>query len=644
VVRVVTNNYIPFKGTGWYSYSMVNKALAEGLITLADITHRVKPTFQLPADYYVPFIELVRQKTTVEGLKKLMVNMFIGSLGHKISKSRKVFLTDSLNEASYHKFCSVEDDSNRVHVHPSRDIKGLYEVVKVREQYCESSHVPIFNQILDEEAWQMYEIVKLMKKHTSWVIRQNATMNINAPVQFEIMEPQMIYCNTDNIVMEFASLQSVDDCRREAMNVFWDEERQVPKYKAQDDIHNVDRVERDEHGEPLVEKLAAGRVHRPFMGKDLSYQQLYKDTGKMDFVPLAKQLIADGKKGLRCQIQGRAGTGKTTLMKTMLKEIRKDKDSRVLVMCPTHKSCKALDADAKTLHSQWAFMKNSGSDAFTRNNFIFIDEKSLVLEGFWKAILQCIHRLEEKGMTCCIIISGDWDQLPPVCDRSANFDYENSQAIWEISGGRMVKLTECRRMDKSGRELFEMCKDVDTIKLSKFASEEYDRALAYNNSVRRKVNEKWMEQRREGRRYITIPAIDSRRRETQDISVYKGLPLIGIDTCEKWGVVNAEEYRVMSFTAKEIKVAVVLDDDEVDEDTLVSIPVAQFPYLLQPAYCISVHRSQCGTFRRPYTIYQTKKMRAMDKQTGEDLGKRLLYVALSRASDPSFINISNEYD
>jgi ATP-dependent exoDNAse (exonuclease V) alpha subunit len=138
--------------------------------------------------------------------------------------------------------------------------------------------------------------------------------------------------------------------------------------------------------------------------------------------------------------------------------------------------------------------------------------------------------------------------------------------------------------------------------------------------------------------------VPGKARETQEISVYKDLPLIAIDTWEKYGIVNAEEYRVISFTAKEIKVAVVLDDDEIDEDTEVTIPVKEFPHLLQPAYCISVHRSQCGTFRRPYTIYQTKKMREMDKNTGGDLGKRLLYVALSRASDPKFINISDQYD
>jgi ATP-dependent exoDNAse (exonuclease V) alpha subunit len=91
-----------------------------------------------------------------------------------------------------------------------------------------------------------------------------------------------------------------------------------------------------------------------------------------------------------------------------------------------------------------------------------------------------------------------------------------------------------------------------------------------------------------------------------------------------------------------VKVGAVLDDGSIDEDKILDIPVDIFPKLLQPAYCVSVHRSQCSTYRVPYTIYQTDKMREMDKTEG-DLGARLLYVALSRASDISLINVSNEY-
>ena len=145
-----------------------------------------------------------------------------------------------------------------------------------------------------------------------------------------------------------------------------------------------------------------------------------------------------------------------------------------------------------------------------------------------------------------------------------------------------------------------------------------------------------------GERYITIPAVPGSTKETQEIYVYKSMPLIAIESNKKYEIANADEFRVILFTANHVKVGAVLDDDSIDEDKIIDIPVDIFPKLLQPAYCVSVHRSQCSTYRVPYTIYQTDKMREMDETEG-DLGARLLYVALSRASDISLINISNAY-
>src|SRR5690606_33774823 len=107
-----------------------------------------------------------------------------------------------------------------------------------------------------------------------------------------------------------------------------------------------------------------------------------------------------------------------------------------------------------------------------------------------------------------------------------------------------------------------------------------------------------------------------------------------IGTNRDYGIANADEFRVLKVGRK-IKIGALLEDETVDDEKLIEVSVEDFPKLLQPAYCISVHRSQCATYRKPYTIYQTKKMRELG-----DLGKRLLYVALSRASDISLINIS----
>jgi len=53
-----------------------------------------------------------------------------------------------------------------------------------------------------------------------------------------------------------------------------------------------------------------------------------------------------------------------------------------------------------------------------------------------------------------------------------------------------------------------------------------------------------------------------------------------------------------------------------------------FQKLFYVAYCITIHSSQGETFNESYTIYDWER-----------LDKRLRYVALTRASDISYINI-----
>jgi 5-methylcytosine-specific restriction endonuclease McrA len=615
VYRIVTNNYLPFKGTGWYTYNLVRKALADELIDLKDITHCVRASFTMPANYYAEFIKYVRENVDNKNLAKPIINMFIGSLGHKVSKTRKVFLTTSMNEASYHKFAVAEDENRQVHVKKSKTVGGLMEIFTNSIRYVESNHVPIFNQILDEEAWQLYEIKKLLDKHNC---------------------RQMIYYNTDNAIAEFSCEKDVNACREEGLKVFWDKEKKVPKYKVAIDIHNMERFEKDEHGDNLVEKLAAGEVDRPFTLHKPKYEQLYEDSGVNDFTKIVHKLVNDN---LSFQIQGRAGTGKSFLLKRFIEYLKK-KEMTYMALCPTHKACRSLDDEARTLHSRWAVIKNTGSDPFNGVDWVIIDEKSLVIEGFWKALLQILHR----NPSCRFVICGDWDQLPCVGDR-AEFDYENSSAMAELSDHRMVTLTACRRMNKSGQELFKMCKNVNAIDLGKFGDEECEKSVAYNNRVRIAVNHRWMMQQSKGKNYIEVKAIPGKVKETQDMRIYNGMPLIAIQSrvTKEYSIANAEEYRVMRFNKVAVEIAPVMEDGSVDETMCICMPVGEFPKLLQPAYCISIHRSQCSTFRVPYTIYQCEKMRKMDKDNGGDLGARLMYVALSRAADIKLINISHEY-
>jgi ATP-dependent exoDNAse (exonuclease V) alpha subunit len=141
-----------------------------------------------------------------------------------------------------------------------------------------------------------------------------------------------------------------------------------------------------------------------------------------------------------------------------------------------------------------------------------------------------------------------------------------------------------------------------------------------------------------------VPRLVGKEKQTQESRIYEGLPMIAIESrkTKDYEICNAEEFLVVSFNKTEVKLKVVFEDDDEGEEMIVTIPVVELPHLMQPAYCLSIHRSQGSTYRVPYTIYQTQKMKKLN-ESGNDMGKRLLYVALSRASDMKLINISNEY-
>ena len=65
------------------------------------------------------------------------------------------------------------------------------------------------------------------------------------------------------------------------------------------------------------------------------------------------------------------------------------------------------------------------------------------------------------------------------------------------------------------------------------------------------------------------------------------------------------------------------------------MPFKIFTAVMCPGYCISIYKSQGMTFSEPYSILQFDKMKLMG-----DVGKKLLYVAFSRATSKDIIHIA----
>ena len=109
----------------------------------------------------------------------------------------------------------------------------------------------------------------------------------------------------------------------------------------------------------------------------------------------------------------------------------------------------------------------------------------MVHEIYYKFLL-IIKQLKPKVR---FIISGDFKQLPPVCDRVAHIDYKSSKILYELSDNNRLTLSTCRRADDT---LFNLCKNVNYIDKDEFDNKIAKMNLSYTNKKRIQINKKLM--------------------------------------------------------------------------------------------------------------------------------------------------------
>ena len=89
-------------------------------------------------------------------------------------------------------------------------------------------------------------------------------------------------------------------------------------------------------------------------------------------------------------------------------------------------------------------------------DYVLDNEISMVHEVYYKFLL-IIKQLKPKVK---FIISGDFKQLPPVCDRVIDIDYKNSNILYELSDKNRLTLSTCRR---ANNKLFNIYGTIYTI-------------------------------------------------------------------------------------------------------------------------------------------------------------------------------------
>lgn len=123
-----------------------------------------------------------------------------------------------------------------------------------------------------------------------------------------------------------------------------------------------------------------------------------------------------------CVITGGPGTGKTTIIRTILKVLQNTplrRAPRVALMAPTGRASRRMaeatnDENARTIHSHLFLGKEDSSRYYTRYNpfpydYIIVDESSMIDIVLASKLLSAIDPQKSH-----IIFIGDADQLPPV--------------------------------------------------------------------------------------------------------------------------------------------------------------------------------------------------------------------------------------
>ena len=571
---VETTNYMPMRGNGFYSLPMIMYCLDNKKIVETDIKHAIYSSLTIPKNYYNKFIDYL---DGVMGDKsKLAVNSMIGCFKPKVRENwRSLLITTNPNIAYAHFL-----DKNGCFI-DSRHIgdNTYYQVYDRYYSNREESEAPIYNQILEQEAIEVHKLKVILESKGGVVLD----------------------VNTDCLSCVFPTNESpfklVNDTYIDGY--FDDDQKKKFKYRKE-----------DKEGRIQVERMKA-HIRTDYFYYQHKKFNIIPDSD--DFKMLVDTILGSKKS---FHIDGRAGCGKTTLIKMLQKEMA---NLGILYksLAPTNKACRLINGETMHRFSSMA----TGSyirDTLKFYKYIFIDEVSMMSEMFYKFFIV----LKRMRPDIKFIIAGDFAQLLPVKDRIEDCNYKNSLALHELCDGNRLELTKCRRSDAT---LFNMLlpDNIRKIKKTDFKNKMTNRHIAFTNKKRMAINkmemDKMIKQKKVKALELEGLCYDP---NSQDVRLCAGMPVIARKNSKELNIFNNETFIIKSIKLKD-KIIVVYDEGREQE-----VPIPEFTKMFNVAYCITVHKSQGATFDEAYTIHEF-----------EQFDTRLKYVALSRATDINLINI-----
>lgn len=302
-------------------------------------------------------------------------------------------------------------------------------------------------------------------------------------------------------------------------------------------------------------------------------------------------------KGKSLFIQGRAGTGKSYIIKEF------SKNNNTIRLAFTNKA--ANNIDGQTLHT---FFKIDSSDGINIQKSIkgikaiFIDEISMIPSYIWSHIIE----LKNKS-NVPIILVGDYRQLPPV---EEDDHFHNPTLKW-LTDFYVTELTEMQRYDQ---ELWDYLENPYQLHESLFDSTAMH--ICHTNKCVDRINNLM------NNIHVKNPTI-----EIDGMRLKNGVPLISLHTSKCNGIIKNEMYEICNITKDDIYI------NNIEKGMLYnSIPkpvkIVNFAKLFTLGYAMTTHKMQGSTVQGNLQIHEI----------GIHSDRRLFYTAYSRATKLSNIS------
>lgn len=577
IYYIVTSCYFPCRGNGWYSHNMVQHLLDTQKITLDDIKYKLVSTLTLEPDYFTAFFNYIVNNFG-DKYGKLGPNAMVGMFNKRTTTRSRLHMTSSEKQA-----ISQFYDSPDKNVLYDSDV-GLYCIYENQQVEFDETRTPLYKYVVEQEAIEM-DLLKSKVEQAGGIITRYNTDCVSA------------YFKDDNKIKHIVQ------------NTYWDENKQVKKYKFEQKDNNSKYPERM-------------KQYKRTTNYEHNFNREWNITKDNDnFDELANNIITSNQGIL---INGRAGCGKSTLLKKLMSKLP---ENSYITLAPTNKACRVVDG--QTIHKFLAGAfnnKKSLNRKLEGKQYIIVDEISMVKELFYKVFLS-IKRINPEIK---FILCGDFKQLKPVNDRY-DYDYQNSPALFELCDNNKLQLTKCRRADTI---MFDLCNPskINKLDITQFDTKFTERHLAFTNNKRIQINaicmknfiNQQIEIAKKNKKKQPTPLKLSKLEfdnNSQDVLLLPNMPIIARVNHKPYQIANNETFTIVSIGDK-----IVVKSDSTGQQ--ITVQLNEFQKLFYIAFCITVHKSQGCTFNFPYTIHQWKLF-----------DKRLKYVALSRTTKKEYINI-----